>query len=212
MVERSLLDFSRHLSSVLVVHRIPCSIQSDRLIKILVKSHFFSLFPSVRMYSRAAIHLTRCGSSSLRRSQLILRSHPTRCLFELPRRGQIRPWYRRFWPLAIASVGLPTGYLVYRNVLYDQIWTSEKSSLEESFDDNSESVSQSELDSLLSQTQQLLDAELYSTRSSSFLVPLRLFFRTIKLILVFTPVITFYFIQDKFAPQWYERWCLTLKR
>ena len=109
-------------------------------------------------------------------------------------------------------MGIPAGYLIYRHVLYDQIWNSEKTLFEENFDENSESVSQSELDSLLSQTQQLLDAELYSTRSSTFLVPLRLFFRTIKLILVFTPVITFYFIQDKFAPDLYEKWCLTLKR
>lgn len=164
------------------------------------------------MYSRLGVQLTRCGSSSLRRSRLILCSQPVRCLFELPRRGQLRPWYRRFWPLAIGSVGIPASYLIYRHVLYDQIWNSEKTLFEENFDENSESVSQSELDSLLSQTQRLLDAELYSTRSSTFLVPLRLFFRTIKLILVFTPVITFYLIQNKFAPHLFEKWCLTLKR
>ncbi|CAF0717419.1 unnamed protein product [Adineta steineri] len=167
------------------------------------------------MFSRVAIHLTRCNSASLRNSRLVLPSHPYRRLFELPRRGQIRPWYRRFWPLTIAftvvSTGIPIGYIVYRDFLQDS-WMKKDKTSEENFDENSESVSQSELDTLLSQTQQLLNSELYLNRSSAFIVPIRLFFRTLKLIIIFTPVIIFYFIQDKFAPHLYEKWCFTLRR
>jgi aarF domain-containing kinase len=130
-------------------------------------------------------------------------------LSQLPRSGQIRPWYRRFWPLTITftavSAGIPIGYIIYRDFLRDQ-------SSEENFDENSESVSQSELDTVLSQTQQLLNSELYLNRSSAFIVPIRLFFRTLKLIIIFTPVLIFYFFQDKFAPQLYEKWCFTLKK
>ncbi|CAF1401580.1 unnamed protein product, partial [Adineta steineri] len=167
------------------------------------------------MFSRVAIHLTRCNSASLRNSRLVLPSHPYRRLFELPRRGQIRPWYRRFWPLTIAftvvSTGIPIGYIVYRDFLQES-WMKKDKTSEENFDENSESVSQSELDTLLSQTQQLLNSELYLNRSSAFIVPIRLFFRTLKLIIIFTPVIIFYFIQDKFAPHLYEKWCFTLRR
>jgi len=165
------------------------------------------------MFSRLAIHLTRCSSISLRNPRLGLPSRISyRRLFELPRRGQIRPWYRRLWPLTITftvvSVGIPIGYTIYSNFFRDQLWMSK----DENFDENTESVSQSELDTLLSQTQQLLNSELYLNRSSSFFVPIRLFFRTLKLIIVFTPVILFYFFQDKFAPQFYEKWCFTLRR
>ncbi|CAF0814694.1 unnamed protein product [Adineta steineri] len=167
------------------------------------------------MFSRVAIHLTRCNSASLRSSRLVLPSHPYRRLFELPRRGQIRPWYRRFWPLTIAftvvSTGIPIGYIVYKDLLQES-WMKKDKTSEENFDENSESVSQSELDTLLSQTQQLLNSELYLNRSSAFIVPIRLFFRTLKLIIIFTPVIIFYFIQDKFAPHLYEKWCFTLRR
>ncbi|CAF3547727.1 unnamed protein product [Adineta steineri] len=167
------------------------------------------------MFSRVAIHLTRCNSASLRSSRLVLPSHPYRRLFELPRRGQIRPWYRRFWPLTIAftvvSTGIPIGYIVYRDLLQES-WMKKDKTSEENFDENSESVSQSELDTLLSQTQQLLNSELYLNRSSAFIVPIRLFFRTLKLVIIFTPVIIFYFIQDKFAPHLYEKWCFTLRR
>ncbi|CAF0760742.1 unnamed protein product [Adineta steineri] len=167
------------------------------------------------MFSRVAIHLTRCNSASLRSSRLVLPSHPYRRLFELPRRGQIRPWYRRFWPLTIAftvvSTGIPIGYIVYKDFLQES-WMKKDKTSEENFDENSESVSQSELDTLLSQTQQLLNSELYLNRSSAFIVPIRLFFRTLKLIIIFTPVIIFYFIQDKFAPHLYEKWCFTLRR
>ena len=154
------------------------------------------------------------GSSVLLRTSRPIR--PSRHLFELPRRGQVRPWYRRFWPLTItltaASASIPLGYIIYRDVLPNQHWLHKDDLAEESFDQNSESVSQSELDTLLQQTQELLNSELYSTRSSSIIVPLRLFFRTLQLLVVFTPVIIFYFIQDKFAPHLYERWCFTLKR
>jgi hypothetical protein len=164
------------------------------------------------MFSRVAIPLIRCSSSSLRNPRLIFPSHPYRRLFELPRRGSLRPWYRRFWPLTIAfttaSAGISIGYIIYR----DQIWTNNNTSSEENFDENSESVPQSELDTLISQSEHLLNSELYLNRSSSFIVPIRLFFRTIKLIIVFTPVIIFYFIQDKFAPRLYEKWCRALKR
>jgi hypothetical protein len=161
------------------------------------------------MFSRVAIHLARCGSISLRNPGLIYPLHPCRRLLGLSRSSQIRPWYRRFWPLTITftavSAGIPIGYVIYRDFIRDK-------SSEETFDENTESVSQSELDILLSQTQQLLNSELYSNRSSVFIVPIRLFFRTLKLIIIFTPVIIFYFFQDKFAPQLYEKWCFTLKR
>jgi hypothetical protein len=168
------------------------------------------------MLSRVAIHLTRCGSISLRNRRLISPSHPCRRLLGLSRSGQIRPWYHRFWPLTITftavSAGIPIGYVIYRDFLRDQLWMNKDKSSEETFDENTESVSQSELDILISQTQQLLNSELYSTRSSAFIVPIRLFFRTLKLIIIFTPVIIFYFFQNKFAPQLFEKWCFTLKR
>jgi hypothetical protein len=168
------------------------------------------------MLSRVAIHLTRCGSISLRNPRLISPSHPCRRLLGLSRSGQIRPWYRRFWPLTITftavSAGIPIGYVIYRDFLRDHLWMNKDKSAEETFDENTESVSQSELDTLISQTQQLLNSELYSTRSSAFIVPIRLFFRTLKLIIIFTPVIIFYFFQNKFAPQLFEKWCFTLKR
>jgi hypothetical protein len=168
------------------------------------------------MFSRIATHLTRCGSISLRNSRLIYPLNPCRRLFELPRRGQIRPWYRRFWPLTITltvgSASIPIGYIIYRDFLRDQLWMNRNKSSEENFDENTESVSQSELDTLISQAQQLLNSELYLNRSSIFIVPIRLFFRTLKLIIIFTPVIIFYFFQNKFAPQLYEKWCFTLKR
>ena len=114
---------------------------------------------------------------------------------------------RRLWPVTIgvasATAAIPIGHHWYR------LWTDEQKS---STDDQDESVSQAELDLFLDQTQRLLDAEIYQTRSSSFLVPLRLFFRTIKLICVFTPVAIFYFVQNQFFPQFYETWCRTLKR
>jgi hypothetical protein len=160
--------------------------------------------------------LSRVVIPLVRNSRLRFPSQPYRRLFELPRRGQIRPWYRRFWPLTITftavSAGIPIGYIIYRDFLRDQLWMNKDKSSEENFDENTESVSQSELDTLLSQTQQLLNSELYLNRSSAFTVPIRLFFRTLKLIIVFTPVLIFYFIQNKFAPQWYEKWCSTLKR
>ncbi|CAF4534559.1 unnamed protein product [Rotaria socialis] len=168
------------------------------------------------MFSRIAAPLTRRGSLFLRTSRLIFPSNSSRRLFELPRHGVIRPWYRRFWPLTIAftviSAGVPIGYIIYRDSLLGQLWFNKAHGSEENFDENSESVAQSELDTLLSQTQQLLDAELYLNRSSAFIVPIRLFFRTIKLVLVFTPLILFYVFQDKFAPQYYEKWCFALKR
>jgi hypothetical protein len=168
------------------------------------------------MLSRVAIQLTRCGSIPLRNSRLITPSQPCRRLFELPRRGQIRPWYRRFWPLiitsTIVSAGIPIGYILYRDFLRDQIWLNRNQSSDESFDENTESVSQSELDTLLAQTQELLNSELYLNRSSAFIVPIRLFFRTLKLIIIFTPIIIFYFFQNKFAPRFYDQWCFTLKR
>jgi hypothetical protein len=111
--------------------------------------------------------------------------------------------------LAGTSAVIGLGYMVYRDVAHDRFWPFDSSS---SLDDNDESVSQSELDTHRSQAEQLLDAELYRTRSSTLFVPLRLFFRTLKLLIVFTPVIIFYFIQDKFLPRLYERWCLTLKQ
>lgn len=164
------------------------------------------------MFSRLAIRLTRCGSIPLRNHRLILSSHPYRRLFELPRRGQIRPWYRRFWPLTITftvvSTGIPIGYIIYRDFRQNQLWMNK----DENVDENTESVSQSELDILLLQTQHLLNSELYLNRSSTFIVPIRLFFRTLKLIIVFTPIIIFYFFQNKFAPQLYEKWCFTLLR
>lgn len=168
------------------------------------------------MFSRVAIHLARCGSISLRNPGLIYPLHPCRRLLGLSRSSPIRPWYRRFWPLTITftavSAGIPIGYVIYRDFLRDQLWMNKDKSAEETFDENTESVSQSELDTLISQTQQLLNSELYSTRSSAFIIPIRLFFRTLKLIIIFTPVIIFYFFQDKFAPQLYEKWCFTLKR
>jgi hypothetical protein len=132
------------------------------------------------MFSRISIHLTRCGSISLRNHRLALPSHSYRRLFELPRRGQIRPWYRRFWPLTITftviSAGIPIGYIIYRDFLQDQLWINKNKSSKENFDENTESVSQSELDTLLSQTQHLLNSELYLNRTSAFIVPIRLFF------------------------------------
>jgi len=161
------------------------------------------------MLSRAAIQLTRCRPISLRNPRLIYLSQPCRRLSELSRRSRIRPWYRRFWPVIITvSAGIPIGYIIYRDFLQDQLWWNKS---EENFDKNTESVSQSELDTLGTQTQQLLNAELYLNRSSAFIVPIRLFFRTLKLIIIFTPVIIFYFFQDKFAPRLYEKWCFMLK-
>jgi hypothetical protein len=161
------------------------------------------------MLSRAAIQLTRCRPISLRNPRLIYLSQPFRRLSELSRRSLTRPWYRRFWPVIITvSAGIPIGYIIYRDFLQDQLWWNKS---EENFDKNTESVSQSELDTLGTQTQQLLNAELYLNRSSAFIVPIRLFFRTLKLIIIFTPVIIFYFFQDKFAPRLYEKWCFMLK-
>ena len=106
------------------------------------------------MFSRLATHVTRCGATSLRNPRLVLPSHPCCRLFELPRRGQIRPWYRRFWPLTITftviSAGIPIGYIIYRDFLGNQLWMNKDKKSEESFDENTESVSQSELDTLLS--------------------------------------------------------------
>jgi hypothetical protein len=161
------------------------------------------------MLSRAAIQLVRCSSISLRNSRHIYSSHPCRRLSELSRRGQIRPWYRRFWPVTITvCTGIPIGYIIYRDFLRDQLWPNKT---EENFDNNTEAVPQSELDTLITQTQQLLNSELYLNRSSMIIVPIRLFFRTLKLIIIFTPVLIFYFFQDKFAPQLYEKWCFLLR-
>lgn len=161
------------------------------------------------MLSRLTIPLIRCGSIPLRNSRLICPSSFSRRLSELPRHGLIRPWYRRFWPLTIAftaaSASVPIGYIIYRDFFQIQLPN-------EDFDQNSESVSQSELDNLRNQTQDLLDTELYLNRSSSFIVQIRLFFRTIKLLIIFTPVVIFYFIQNKFAPQLFDKWCYTLKQ
>ena len=152
--------------------------------------------------------LSRVATSFIRSSS-ISPSHISRRLSELPRRVQIRPWYRRFWPLTIAvsaaTASIPVGYILYCDYFQSQV-------PEENFDENTESVPQSELDNLLSQTQNLLNSELYLNRSSTLLVPIRLFFRTIKLMIIFTPVVIFYFIQAKFAPQLFDKWCYTLKR
>ncbi|CAF0723054.1 unnamed protein product [Rotaria sordida] len=168
------------------------------------------------MLSRVALHLTCRGSLCLRNTRLIFPSNPYRRLFELPRRGEIRPWYRRFWPLTITftivSAGIPICYIIYRDFPRIQLWINKDKLSQENFDENTESVTQSELDTLLSQTQQLLNSELYLNRSSAFIVPIRLFFRTLKLIIVFTPLIIFYFYQDKFAPHLYEKWCFALRR
>jgi hypothetical protein len=162
------------------------------------------------MLSRAATQLVRFSSIPLRNPRLIYSANPCRRLSELTRRSVIRPWYRRFLPVAITiSAGIPVGYVIYREFLRDQIWFNK---IEENFDENTESVTQSELDRLTAQTQQVLNAELYLNRSSAFIVPIRLFFRTLKLIIIFTPVLIFYFIQNKFAPRLYEKWCFTLKR
>lgn len=161
------------------------------------------------MLSRVATSFIRSGSISLRNSRLIYPSHISRRLFALPRPVQIRPWYRRFWPLTIAvsaaTASIPVGYILYCDYIQNQV-------PDENFDENTESVSQSELDNLLNQTQNLLNSELYLNRSSSFIVPIRLFFRTLKLMIIFTPVVIFYFIQAKFAPQLFDKWCFTLKR
>ena len=161
------------------------------------------------MLSRVATSFIRSGSISLRNSRLISPSNISRRLSELSRRGQIRPWYRRFWPLTltvgVATASIPVGYILYRDYFQSQLPA-------ESFDENTESVSQSELDNLLNQTENLLNSELYLNRSSTILVPIRLFFRTLKLIIIFTPVAIFYFIQDKFAPHLFDKWCYTLKR
>ncbi|CAF2381967.1 unnamed protein product [Rotaria sp. Silwood2] len=168
------------------------------------------------MFFRVAIHLTRRGSLCLRNPRLISPSNPYRRLFELPRRGEIYPWYRRFWPLTIAftvvSAGVPIGYIIYRDFSEIQLWINQGKSSEENFDENTESVTQNELDKLLLQTQQLLNSELYLNRSAAFIVPIRLFFRTLKLVIIFTPLTIFYFFQDKFAPHLYEKWCFALKR
>lgn len=152
--------------------------------------------------------LSRVATSFIRSSS-ISPSHISRRLSELSRRVQIRPWYRRFWPLTIAvsaaTASIPVGYILYCDYFQSQV-------PEENFDENTESVPQSELDNLLSQTQNLLNSELYLNRSSTLLVPIRLFFRTIKLMIIFTPVVIFYFIQAKFAPQLFDKWCYTLKR
>lgn len=161
------------------------------------------------MLSRVVIHLIRRGSISVRNPRLTSPLYPCRHLSQLVQPGKIRPWYRRFWPLTITftavSAGIPVSYIIYRDFFRNQ-------SSEENFDENTESVSQSKLDTLIAQTQQLLNAELYLNRSSTFIVPIRLFFRTLKLIIIFTPVIIFYFFQNKIAPQLYEKWCFTLKR
>ncbi|CAF4775789.1 unnamed protein product [Rotaria sp. Silwood1] len=168
------------------------------------------------MFSRVTIHLTRRSSLCFHNPRLILPSNSYRHLFELPRRGKIRPWYRRFWPLTIAfsvvSAGVPIGYIIYRDFSQIQLWINKGKSPEENFDENTESVTQSELDKLLSQTQQLLNSELYLNRSSAFIVPIRLFFRTLKLVIILTPLIIYYFFQDKFAPQLYDKWCFALRR
>ena len=152
--------------------------------------------------------LSRVATSFIRSSS-ISPSHISRRLSELSRRVQIRPWYRRFWPLTIAvsaaTASIPVGYILYCDYFQSQV-------PEENFDENTESVPQSELDNLLNQTQNLLNSELYLNRSSTLLVPIRLFFRTIKLMIIFTPVVIFYFIQAKFAPQLFDKWCYTLKR
>lgn len=161
------------------------------------------------MLSRLTNPLIRCGSISLRNSRAIYPSPFVRRLSELPRRGLIRPWYRRFWPLTIAitaaSASVPISYIIYRDFFQIQLPN-------EDFDENSESVSQSELDNLRNQTENLLNTELYLHRSSAIIVPIRLFFRTIKLLIIFTPVVIFYFIQNKFAPHLFDKWCYTLKR
>lgn len=159
------------------------------------------------MFSRVIHPVSRRSSIYFR--QRIFREN-SRQLSELLGRGHVRPWYRRVLPLTIVlSAGassIPISLFIYRKYFpLDE-------TNEENFDQNSESVSQNELDALLNQTQRLLDQEIYRTRSSAFFVPIRLFFRTIKLIFLFTPVAIFYFIQEKFAPQWFERWCFTLKR
>ncbi|CAF0763056.1 unnamed protein product [Rotaria sp. Silwood1] len=168
------------------------------------------------MFSRVTIHLTRRSSLCFHNPRLILPSNSYRHLFELPRRGKIRPWYRRFWPLTIAfsvvSASVPIGYIIYRDFSQIQLWINKGKSPEENFDENTESVTQSELDKLLSQTQQLLNSELYLNRSSAFIVPIRLFFRTLKLVIILTPLIIYYFFQDKFAPQLYDKWCFALRR
>lgn len=159
------------------------------------------------MLSRLATQYARHPISVLRHSRRIFPLHPSRRLTDLSKRPLTRPRYGRFWPLtitcAVISAGIPIGYILYRDL------TDPK---EENFDDNTESVSQSELDTLLAQTQHLLNSELYLNRSSVFFVPIRLFFRTLKLILIFTPVLIFYFYQEKFAPHLFDKWCFTLKR
>lgn len=123
----------------------------------------------------------------------------------------VRPWYRRVWPIAVGlvSASLPISYIIYQNSIG---FNKNNKFEEEDFDHNSESVSQSELDRLLTQTEQLLNSELYQNRSSIVLVPLRLFFRTVKLIIIFTPVLIFYIYQHKFAPHRFDQWCFFLKR
>ncbi|CAF1356618.1 unnamed protein product, partial [Adineta ricciae] len=174
-------------------------------ISFILKSNRLMMLP------RITSHLVRYSSAYIRHSRLVLRSPSHRYLSKLPRHGHIRPWYRRFWPLTITvvSAGIPIGYVIYGNYLFPLIQADRK---EENIDENTESVPQSELDKLLSQTQHLLNSELYTNRSSAFLVPIRLFFRTLKLIVIFTPVLIFYFYQDKFAPYLYEKWCFTLRR
>ena len=115
--------------------------------------------------------------------------------------------YRRCWPwtmtFIVISAGVPVSYIFYRNLLQHHLW------INKSFVENTESVSQSELDRLRLHTQNLLNIELYS---SNFIIPIRLLFRTFQLIIIFTPILIFYFIQHKFAPQFYRTWCFTLRR
>lgn len=168
------------------------------------------------MFYRVGIHSARRSLLSVCNARPFFYLKPSRKLVNLPNRGVIRPWYRRFWPLTItftvASASIPVGYIIYKDFLENQLWFNDRQAPKENFDENSECVTQSELDELLSQTEQLLNAEIYSTRSSNFIVPIRLFFRTLKLIVVFTPLLIFYIFQDKFAPQYYEKWCFALKR
>lgn len=122
-------------------------------------------------------------------------------------RRVVRPWYRRLWPLAIGctvvtTTSLPIGYFIYRNCFHQSLTS----------DENTESVSQAELDQILSETERILNDELYSTRSSRIFTCIRLVFRTIELIIIFTPVLIFYLVQDKFAPHFYEAWCFYLKK
>ncbi|CAF0756349.1 unnamed protein product [Didymodactylos carnosus] len=117
--------------------------------------------------------------------------------------------YKRYTLLTVIGVGVPLVYLIYTRKWFS--FFNRKVFDNENENNSIESVSQDELDSLGNQTEQILNNELYSTDSFTFLVSIRLFFRTIKLVMIFTPVLIFYYVQLYLFPSLYDKWCTTLK-